>query len=528
MLSAPFLLVSTAAGLFGLLWLSFHMALRWTHVLQQCSYQNPSYRRWLRENRAQLTPARRWAVLPAAVLALVLPAAIAGWCAFALALFQIWLNPARHGKSAKKPLVFTARVKRLLGCEGMLAFLVCALTLPFGPAPCLCALAVFACLTPFLAPLCNALNGPLERRIAQRYIDEARRIVRGIPGLTVIGITGSFGKTSTKHYLYALLSAHRHVYMTPGNFNTTLGVTRAIREGLLPTHQIFLCEMGARHVHDIAEICELVRPDMGVITAIGEQHLETFGSLENIARTKLELYQAVRQKGGETLLNWDCAAISQRTYEGGIVRCGSLPGCDYRLTDVQSGARGSAFTVTAPDGESARFETRLLGRANLQDIALAIAAAHRLGIALDALRVPVAQLQSVAHRLELKSTGAYTLIDDAYNSNPQGAAVALETLSAFPAGGRIVITPGLVELGEREKPLNFELGQKAAACCDFAVLIGQRQAPPIRDGLLQSGFPAEKITVFDDVRDGLAYAASLPGGQDRTVLLLNDLPDNYK
>lgn len=528
MLSTLLTRLSTPVGALALLGLILHMALRWTHVLQQCSYQNPSYRRWLRENRAQLTPARRWVVLPAAALAF-LPSPAAGWCAAGLALFQIWLNPPRHGKSAKKPLALTSRVKRLLACELLLAALLCALTFPFSQAAGLCALALFACLTPWLAVLCNTINAPIEKRVAQRYIDEARSIVRGIPGLTVVGITGSFGKTSTKHYLYSLLSAHRHVYMTPGNFNTTLGVTRAIREGLLPTHQVFLCEMGARHPHDIAEICELVRPDMGVITAIGEQHLETFGSLETIARTKLELYDSVREKGGLTLLNWDCAVIAERDYpDGGILRCGAADGSDYRLLDVQCGPRGSAFSIAAPSGETACFETRLLGRANLQDVALAIACAHRLGIALDALRVPVARLQSVAHRLELKNAGAYTLIDDAYNSNPQGAAVALETLAAFPAGGRIVITPGLVELGEREQQLNFELGQKAAACCDVAVLIGARQAPPIRDGLLQAGFPENKIAVFDDVRDGLAYAAALPGGQERTVLLLNDLPDNYK
>lgn len=522
------LMLSALAGIASLALLVVHMSLRWTHILQQCSYQNPSYYRWLRENRAQWTPARRWVVLPAGLLAAILPLSISGWLVCAFALLQVWLNPSRHGKTAKKPLVLTARVKRLLACElGLAVLLSVAAWLLWNPL-CLLVLSVYACLTPWLDAWCNALNAPVERRIAQKYIDEAREIVQSIPGLTVVGITGSFGKTSTKHYLYALLSAHRHVYMTPGNFNTTLGVTRAIREGLLPTHQIFLCEMGARHVGDIADICRLVRPDLGVITAIGEQHLETFGSLENIARTKLELYDAVREKGGETVLNWDCRAVSARSYEGGIIRCGSGEDCDYRLSGIQFGPRGSAFTMTAPDGTCAQFETRLLGKANLQDVALAIATAHRLGIRLDALRMPVARLQSVAHRLELKNAGAYTLIDDAYNSNPQGAAIALETLAGFPAGGRIVITPGLVELGERERQLNTELGRRAADCCDYAILIGQRQAPPIREGLLSAGFAESRITVFDDVQDGLRYAASLPGGQRRTVLLLNDLPDSYR
>ncbi len=522
------LMLSTLAGAASLLAVVCHMSLRWTHILQQCSYQNPSYYRWLRENRAQWTPARRWVVLPAGLLALALPLALWGWVVCAFSLLHIWLNPSRHGRGAKKPLVFTARVKRLLACEWGLCALLCAVTLWLWPPLCLFALSLYACLTPWLAAWCNALNAPVERRIAQKYIDEARAIVQGIPGLTVVGITGSYGKTSTKHYLYALLSAHRHVYMTPGNYNTTLGVTRAIREGLLPTHQVFLCEMGARHVGDIADICRLVNPDLGIITAIGEQHLETFGSPENIARTKLELYDAVREKGGRTVMNWDCGAISGRRYDGGVIRCGSGGDCDYRVSHVEQGPHGTRFSMAAPDGETADFETRLLGRANLQDVALAIAAAHQLGIPLAGLRMAVARLQSVEHRLQLKNAGAYTLIDDAYNSNPQGAAVALETLAGFPAGGRIVITPGLVELGEREHQLNFELGRQAAACCDYAILIGQRQAPPIREGLLDAGFPESRIAVFDDVQDGLSHAASLPGGSERTVLLLNDLPDSYR
>lgn len=515
-----------ALGSAPLLWLYLHMALRWTHMLQQNSYQNPSYRRWLRENRREITPMRRWVALFLLPFAWLLPPAQAVWAVAALALFQIWLNPARHGRGAKKPLVFTARVKRLLFTEVLLWAVLTALSLPFPPAAGWTAQAVLIALSPWLSALVNTINTPVEKRIAQTYIDEARAIVRGIPGLKVVGITGSFGKTSTKHFLYALLSSRYHVYMTPGNFNTTLGVTRAIREGLLPTHQVFLCEMGARHEGDIAEICQLVEPDVGVITAIGPQHLETFGSIEAVARTKLELYDAVKGKGF-CVLNWDCEEISRRRYEGDIVRCGEHSSSDYRLSGVEVSPQGSSFTITAPGGESACFRTRLLGRANLQDVTLAIAAAHRMGIPLDALRVPVSRLQSVQHRLELKRTGAYTLIDDAYNSNPTGAAVALETLSAFP-GTRIVVTPGLVELGESEKQRNFELGQKAAGCCDYAVLIGKRQAPPIREGLLAAGFPENKITVFDDVQDGLSYVSGLPGGADRVVLLLNDLPDSYR
>lgn len=527
MFSTPFEAAAFAACAAGLAALYFHMLLRWVHVLQQCSYQLLSYRRWLRENRAQLTPARRFVVLPGMVLVFFVRPPAGALVLLALAAFQWWLNPARHGRLAKKPLVFTARVRRLAAVSALFP-LLCLAFLALSPALALCALGACVCLAPLLCMLTAALAAPLERFIAQRYINDARRRLRSMERLFVVGITGSYGKTSVKHYLYALLSPFRHVYMTPGNFNTTLGVTRAVREGLLPTHEIFLCEMGARHTGDIAEICELVQPDMGIITAIGEQHLETFGSHEAIARTKLELYDSVRARGGDTVLNWDCEAIAGRGYEGHIIRCGRGGACEYRVSDACVSAQGTSFCLHAPDGTSERFETRLLGRANLQNAALALACAHRLGIPLHALRAPLARLRSVEHRLELKQGAGYTLIDDAYNSNPEGAAVALETLAGFPAGGRIVITPGLVELGGRQQALNTELGRRAAAACDYAVLIGRRQAPPIREGLLSAGFDERRIAVFDDVRDGLAFAASLPGGAQRTVLLLNDLPDNYR
>ena len=147
---------------------------------------------------------------------------------------------------------------------------------------------VLCIMSPFLLMAAAFLMSPVEKAVSRHYIKDAVRIRNSSPGLKVIGITGSYGKTSTKYFLNELLSVEYNVYMTPGNYNTTLGVTRAIREGLLPTHEIFLCEMGARHVGDIKELCRLFTPDMGIVTAIGPQHLQTFGSQENITKEKLE------------------------------------------------------------------------------------------------------------------------------------------------------------------------------------------------------------------------------------------------
>jgi UDP-N-acetylmuramoyl-tripeptide--D-alanyl-D-alanine ligase len=364
----------------------------------------------------------------------------------------------------------------------------------------------------------------MEKAINRHYYKEAEAILRDSPNLTVIGITGSYGKTSVKYFLNQLLSVKYDVYMTPGNYNTTLGVIRAVREGLRPTHQIFLCEMGARHEGDIAEICVLAQPDMGIITSIGPQHLETFGSVENIVRTKLELADAIKGRG-PVFLNFDSALVANHTYAQETVSYGEQ-GKDYTVSDVHIGRDGSVFTVTAPDGSNQEYRTRLLGSANVQNIAGAVAVAHKLGISLQALVPAVRQLQGAPHRLELKQAGDVTIIDDAYNSNPAGAAVALETLGMC-RGGKIVITPGLVELGDKELEYNRILGTQTAGNCDLLILVGsQPRTEAIEAGAKEAGLCASAILRTDTVQEAMTLARSARL-DDKMVLLLNDLTDNY-
>lgn len=481
------------------------------HMYQLCAYQNPSYRKYLRENRGESFSVRR--LLPLGLLAGGLafwPLALLGGGLFLL------VNPMRPGK---KPLVWTARVKRLT-VTAALCYLLCALVHP------LCAL-LYTLLLPYAIMGLAWVNAPIEKRIANGYMEDARRILRANidAGMQVIGITGSYGKTSTKYFLKELLSVKYSVYMTPGNFNTPLGVTRAIREGLRPTHEIFLCEMGARHVGDITELCDFVQPHMGIVTAIGPQHLETFGSQDNIIREKLALYEATKDRGG-AFLGDDSPLIHGGSYDGKVTLYGTGENCAYRGGDIRVGPFGSAFTVTDPKGQTVTFKTRLLGRANVQNIIGAVAVANSLGISLKALVPAVRALESVPHRLCLVPGGSDTwFIDDAYNSNPEGARVALETLAMCRDMTRVLLTPGMVELGEMESALNAEMGRQAASCCDYAVLVDPRRGPDIRRGLLDAGFPEERIFLTDTLEKGLAQARKLDG--PRMILLLNDLPDHY-
>ncbi len=495
-------------------------SLYYVHMLQLNSYRGERYRKWCRDNDSRLVNVRT--LLPALLLpTLYLPE---GYC-YAVSLAVLAITAVLNiPKKAKKPLVFTARVKRLLTVMYTLyaALLVVCGCLPYRQ--CVGFVSLLS-LVPWLwVGLCGALVRPMEQAISNGYVRDARRRLEAMPELTVIGITGSYGKTSTKNFLHALLSVRYNVLMTPESYNTTMGVVRTVRERLKPSHEIFIAEMGAKNRGDIREICELVSPHYGMITSIGEQHLETFGSVDTIVATKFELADAL-PADGRLFACGDNEYIATRLREGALpcpATVYGFDGGDYRAVIHSLDVSGCTFSVTV-GGETQRFTTKLLGAHNIQNLAGCIAVAHHLGIPLAELVYPVRMLKPVAHRLQLLPNG---FIDDAYNSNPAGFRGALDTLAAFDAQ-RVLVTPGMVELGERMAPLNRELGEYAATRCDYAILVGERQAPPLKEGLLAGGFPAERLFVVKTLQEGLAVLTQLPAAPRRIVLLENDLPDNF-
>ncbi len=430
-------------------------------------------------------------------------------------------------KPVKKKLVFTPRVIRMCVTTAVIYGAVCSLSFVFlyeskfyFAAAAL--LPIFCLLMP---PLSNFINKPIEKAVNNYYIKDAKRIIDGLPNTTVIGITGSYGKTSTKFYLEKLLSVKYNVLMTPGSYNTTMGVVKVVRGSLNATHEIFLCEMGAKKVGEIKEICDIVHPKHSIITSIGEQHLETFGSVENIIKTKFEIADCITD--GMVFLNYDNEHIRNKNIDKNRITYGISGGAfDYTADEITVTSKGTEFTVHHGD-ESMRFSTKLLGEHNVQNILGAIAVSHELGIPLNDLIYAVKRLQAVPHRMEILDKGnGVTIIDDAFNSNPAGARAALKTLSMFDAL-RIVATPGMIELGEREYQLNKELGMDASSCCDIAILVGERQAPPIKEGLLAKGFPENHIIVAKDLKEAMNAAYSIQPGRERVILLENDLPDNF-
>ena len=172
------------------------------------------------------------------------------------------------------------------------------------------------------------------------------------------------------------------------------------------------------------------------------------------------------------------------------------------------------------------FHTRLVGTHNVQNIAGAIAVAHTLGIPMEKLRYPVKQLESVPHRLQLIKQNGRIILDDSYNSNKNGFKAALDTLAMFREL-RILMTPGMVELGEKQYDENKEAGVYAADKCDYAVLVGKEQTRPIQDGLLEASFPKSKMIVVDTLQEAFQMVNAIPDERLKIVLIENDLPDNY-
>lgn len=495
-------------------------SLYFTHMLQLNSYRNERFWKWCKENDSRLVSVRT--LLPALLLpSLYLPEF---WCYVAGAAVLLLTALLNIPKKAKKPLVFTARVKRLLATQYVLftvLLIACWFSSYMRTVGLIAAFSLAVWCWTFIA---NTVNAPLEKSIANGYVRDAKRRLQAMPDLTVIGVTGSYGKTSTKTCLQALLSVRYNVLMTPESYNTTMGVVRTIRERLRPSHEIFIAEMGAKNKGDIQEICDLVCPTYGVITSVGEQHLETFKTIDTIVATKFELADALPENG-RLFANGDNDLINKRLAEKALlcpVTTYGLTAGDVTVSDIQVGANGTTFTATVGD-ETQTFTTHLLGSHAIQNLAGCIAVAVSLGIPLSELTYPVHRLKPIEHRLQLLPNG---FIDDAYNSNPAGFRSALDVLSGFDKQ-RVLVTPGMVELGERGEALNTELGAYAADKCDVAVLVGLKQAPPLKNGLLSAGFDEANLHVVATLQEGLALLNTIPAPNGRIVLLENDLPDNF-
>lgn len=470
-----------------------------------------------------------------------------GIIALAATLIAVW--PPRE-REIKKAFRRTERATRLLGASFLLAtfdlglyvWLASRLRLDdyaLQVLAVMCAGLVMYLTVPLILTGGNLLMMPVEAALRRMFIARARAVMARVRPV-VIGITGSYGKTTTKNFITDILNGRYKAYATPKSYNTMMGVCIAINNDLKDDYSIeyFVVEMGAYIRGEIQRICDLTPPQISVVVDVGPQHLERFGSLETIAAAKYEIIKALPDDG-VGIFNWDNPYV-RAMYERGYPRTRLAVsktidpaqvmegGPRFVASEVIETLDGLRFTMTdTVTGEKIIFSTPLLGEHNVTNILLATAVAVHEGMSLQDVAARVRTLRPAESRLVKQvSDQGITIINDAYSANPVGAVSALRVLGMHTGGRRLVITPGMVELADLHEQENYKLGQAAARYATDAILVGEEQTRPIKAGLLAEGFSAEHLRVVQTLREAIDwYQANFKPGD--TVLFLNDLPDTY-
>jgi len=529
----------------------------WIRIYKQArfyqieEYMSLRYLRWLFTARERWLPKRAiaaWFIGAAVGQFLgeapnsVIPAII-GMIAAGIAIY-----PPDEGE-IKRKFVRTQRVTRMLGAAFVITLLGLLLLAALGnqvvPLERLqvavisgVGLLVFL-LSPLWLILGNLAMTPVESFFRQQFINQAKAVLADVQP-TVIGITGSYGKTTTKNFLRDILNGRYKTYATPKSYNTMMGVCIAINNDLAQDYSIeyFISEMGAYIPGEIERICSLTPPDISIVIEVGPQHLERFGSLENIAIAKYEIIKGLRPDG-LGIFNYDNPYVREM-YERGYpenriavsreIAPDAVPdgGPRFIASEIENGLDGLRFTVSDVEtGTSERFETPVVGEHNVLNILLATAVAVHEGMPLADVARRVRVLQPAESRLVRQTTPqGITIINDAYSANPVGVVSSLKVLGMHTTGKRLLITPGMVELGDLHDQENHRLGEIATQYATDIILVGEKQTQPIKAGVLSTGFPSENVQIMETLSEAVDwYKTHLTAGD--TVLFLNDLPDTY-
>lgn len=528
--------------------LMYFSSLKFLLVLQQSGYHGTRYFKWINSGKriylARLMLLSMLAFMFFCVLNICFSSAfsvdIVSFVGFsAYLLFSISYIHTEGAVNAKVPLKKTKRLVRLCITYALvltvfsfgLIVLVNYLSFVINDEIVYLLRYSLLCLTPLTTPIllivAYALNEPFEEIIRRRYYAITTKKL-DTDDFIKIGITGSYGKTSVKEILKGILSVKYRVLATPASYNTPLGMSWAVKN-LDSTHDVFIAEMGARSKGDIKELVKIVKPTYGVLTGINSQHLETFKSIENIKDTKFELFEGLPEKGKGFFSSENEGAIELfERFNGKKVLAGGNgeKGQTVFASDVKITSKGTTFTLNVKGEEPIKCSTVLLGKHSIDNICLASSVAKELGLSAEEIALGIGRLQSVGHRLELiPNNKNIVIIDDSYNSNEDGVKASMEVLDTFE-GRKIVLTPGLVELGKRENQANFEMGRLLAKHADLVIVIGNHNAEMLISGLLDGGMNKENVSFYKTLNKGNAYLNSIIKEGD-VVLFENDLPDNY-
>ena len=459
---------------------------------------------------------------------------------FYLMFFSFYTRKDRRTKS-KVPLVKTNRVKRLLLTYVLIVFFVqllvmmlvnlIAYTAAIDTHQLLFRLRYgVLCLSPLSLPFAVIaayyVNEPFERYNKRSYVAKCKEALNARPDLIRIGITGSYGKTSVKEILSTVLSQKYSVLATPYSFNTPMGVCKTVKN-LKSSHQVFIAEMGARRTGEIRELAEIVKPDIAVLTGVVGQHIETFGSIANIKNTKYELVESLADDGYAVFSADNAVSVdlSEKCLKTHVLAGINEKHKEVYAEDISVSVSGTRFTLCV-NGERVECSTVPIGTHNVSNICMAAAVAARLGMTAAEIAAGINRVKPIKHRLEvLGGNTGVTVIDDSFNANVKGTIAAMEVLDCFE-GRKIIITPGLVELGDIEEHANYMFGVRMSSHVDIAILVGKRRVGKIKDGLLSEGFPKENVYVVKDLAEGKRLLKDMVKDGD-VIIFENDLPDKF-
>ena len=437
-------------------------------------------------------------------------------------IVNIYQAPKKvHLKNTKRMIRLTVAMFLFIA---IFSFFVIALSteyLGFVKFGALCFVPLFV---PLIVPLVHIILIPLEDFIIFCYIVRAKRRLKKYPNLIKIGITGSFGKTSTKYILNTILSEKYKVCMSPHSFNTPTGLSKVINNYLEEQHEVLITEMGAKAVGDIKKLCSFVKPKYGIITAVGSQHLATFKTYENILKTKNELVESLPSDGYVVFNGKNSGAA--KLYENcnkekDIVLSNTNK---VKAENISYDVNGTKFDIVV-GSKTYKCSTALLGEHNVENIMLCVQMATKLGLTYPQIVKGISKLKPIPHRLEAIKMDTNIILDDSYNASVEGSVVALNVLNSFKAR-KIVITPGLVELGNKEKEENINFGKQIAKVADIVVIVNKINFASIKQGLDEQKFDDENIYQAETLEKAKLLMKDFVKEGD-VILFENDLPDNY-
>lgn len=513
------------------------------HMLQQNLYnENNRYLKWIAKNKSEFLNIQLVTIFITIICLIGIFKIETVSFIFLLILIGCYayegyrLFERADSEQKKKPLVITKRVKRLIFTTTVLYLIPIVLFIlnydnDFNMWMLLMIFEIMCYMNLFIVLISKIINTPYEKCVYYYYLNKAKNTLKNRSNLKVVGITGSYGKTSSKNILSDILNIKYNTLPTPKNLNTPNGLMITINNHLDKFTEVFIAEMGAYVRGEIKELCDLVHPKYGILTTIGTAHLESFGSEENIQKAKFELIESL-PSDGIGILNGDDKKQTSYELKNDVktVWIGiDNKDVDVRAVDIKCNNKGTSFKVIFKgDKTKYEFQTKLLGKHNVYNILAGIALGREFGIDIKDLQHAVRGVNSIEHRLELKRIGNFYQIDDAYNSNPVGAKGAVEVLGMMP-GIKVCVTPGMIELGNKEDEYNKIFGTQIAEYADYVVLVGEKHSRPIYEGLIEKGFDKEHIIVYNDVREAYKFisALSVNTKDDVYALFENDLPDTY-